>query len=160
MARQAVNNPVTRDFAGEFSTDEVAPRQPVAFEDPEDRELVIADGSNSATDYVDELAFMEEPVTIRIHRRAEKFPPAYEMAGVNGKIIWIPVEQPTTIKRCFVESLARAMSTSIEHISGESPGDDLTFNKIVPTNSALFAFSVLKDTPKGMDWFNKLLYQR
>lgn len=160
MARQAVNNPVTREFASEFSTTEVEPRQPVPFEDPDDRELVIADGSNSSTDYMDELAFMEEPVTIRIHRRAEKFPPSFEMAGVNGKIIWIPVEKPTTIKRCFVEALARAMSTSIEHICGESPGDDLTFNRIVPTNSALFAFSVLKDTPKGIDWFNNMLNQR
>jgi hypothetical protein len=156
----AKNNPVARQFAQQEVVNTELPKRaldPIA--DPDDREeILIADASSLAGDYAAQLAFMEEPVTILLHRGREKNAPTHEMVGVNGQIMWIPVDTPTRIPRKFVENLARAQPVNVNTRSGESQGDDLAFNLTERHLSSLVSFSVLEDkNPRGREWLTRVM---
>ncbi len=156
----AKNNPVARQFAQpEVHNTELPKRTLDAVEDPADREeILIADASSLAGDYAAELAFNEEPVTILLHRGREKNAPTHEMVGVNGQIMWVPVDTPTRIPRKFVEQLARAQPINVNTRSGESDGDDLVFNRVERSLSSLVSFSVLEDkNPRGREWLTRVM---
>ncbi len=157
----AKNNPVARQFVQpELNNTELPKRTLEALtDDPSaDRsEILIADAS-AAGDYAAELAFMEEKVTILLHRGREKNAPTAEMAGVNGVIKWLPVDTPIKIERKFVENLARAQPINVNTRSGESSGDDLTFNHVDRSLSSLVSFSVLDDpNPRGREWLTRVM---
>ena len=156
----AKNNPVARQFVQpELSNTELPKRTVEALDDLDsDRsEILIADAS-AVGDYAAELAFMEEKVTILLHRGREKNAPTAEMVGINGVIKWLPVDTPVTIERKFVESLARAQPMNVNTRSGESEGDDLTFNQVQRSLSSLVSFSVLQDSnPRGREWLTRVM---
>jgi len=157
----AKNNPVARQFVQpEVSNTDLPKRTLEALtDDPSaDRsEILIADAS-AAGDYAAELAFMEEKVTILLHRGREKNAPTAEMVGVNGVIKWLPVDTPIKIERKFVENLARAQPINVNTRSGESSGDDLTFNHVDRSLSSLVSFSVLDDpNPRGREWLTRVM---
>ena len=157
----AKNNPATRQYAQrEVSTTDMPKRTLDAIEDvtADREEILIADASALVSDYTAALAFNEEPVTILLHRGREKNAPTHEMVGVNGQIMWIPVDTPTRIARKFVESLARAQPMNVNTSSGESPGDDLVFNHVHRSLSSLASFSVLEDkNPLGREWLTRVM---
>lgn len=142
----------------ELSSDDLPIRE-VPELDTDDRsgDLILASADMLNKDYADELAFMEEYVEVYLNRGREKHSPLFEQFGVNGKIIWVQVETPTRIKRKYVEVMARSMPMDITTQSGESPGDELTFNKVQRHLSANFSFSILNDpNPKGPAWLAKV----
>lgn len=109
-------------------------------------------------DYMDELAFMREPVTIVLNRGREKFAPRFEQFGVNGRLVWVETGKPTTLPRCYIEVIARSQPIDIRTTSGEVAGDELTFNRVERTQSAAFSFSVIKDdNPKGAAWLSQII---
>ena len=157
----AKNNPVARQFVQPEVANTELPKRTLdtLTDDPDsDRgEILIADAS-AAGDYAADLAFMEERVTILLHRGREKNAPTAEMVGVNGVIKWIPVDTPVTIERKFVENLARAQPMNVNTRSGESDGDDLTFNRVERSLSSLVSFSVLEDkNPRGREWLTRVM---
>ena len=97
-------------------------------------------------------------MTILLHRGREKNAPTHEHVSVNGQTIWIPVDQPTRIARKFVEVLARAQPMNVSTDSGESPGDQITFNNVNRSLSSLCSFSVLEDkNPRGREWLTRVM---
>src|SRR3954469_25540460 len=84
-----------------------------------DGDVVIGEKIGNA-EYLDELAFMEEPVTIRIEPSNERNAPQVFPVWVNGKraevyqrgrweeIGWLPVATVLTVKRKVVEVIIRA----------------------------------------------------
>lgn len=145
----------------EYSNADMATRVLDPIEDPSDRvpEVVQADELELVSkDYAEELAFMEEPVTILLHRGREKFAPRFEQFGVNGKIIWIETNKPTRVARKYVEVMARAVQVDIRTQSGESQGDDLAYNHIDRSTHSSFTFNVIEDkNPKGPAWLAKII---
>lgn len=111
------------------------------------------------------LAFMEEPVTIRIERGQDKHSasaiPIWNNGIpcevlVNGKWIktagYIPVETTLTTKRKYVEQLLRAKVDTVETVVKEEPGEDPQ-NLFRRYTSALATFSIIKDAnPRGVEW--------
>lgn len=155
----ALNNPVARNYAGRELLSDDLPIRDVPALDTDDRsdDIIVASADMIAKDYADELAFMEEEVVIILNRGREKHAPLFEQVGVNGKIIWIKVDEPTRVRRKYLEVLARSMPMDITTVSGESAGDELTFNRVERHLSANFSFSVLRDpNPKGADWLAKV----
>ena len=156
---QAAHNPVVRqNTAREILSDDLPIRE-MAELDTDDRgsDVIVATADMLNKDYADELAFMEEVLTIYLNRGREKHSPLFEQFGVNGRIIWIEVEKPTLVKRKYVEVMARSMPVDITTMSGESPGDELTFNRVQRHQSANFSFSILNDpSPKGAAWLAKV----
>lgn len=146
----------------EYHSGDTSPRALPPVEDASDLEnqVLVADNTEGLTekDYLAELAFMNEEVEIILNRGREKHAPEFEQFGVNGRIIWVKAGVPTRIKRCYLEVMARSQPIDIRTHSGESPGDELTFNKVERTQSAGFSFSVLKDpNPKGPAWLAKVI---
>lgn len=105
----------------------------------------------------EEIMFMEELVKIRVEPLTEKNPRKIIDLYVNGKAEWVPVGRPWIMRRKFVEVLARSKPISVQ-TKHEQPEESLDpQNEVIRTASAQFPFSVLQDTPRGVEWLNKLM---
>lgn len=118
--------------------------------------------------YAEDLAFSNEPVTIRIEPSAEKNAATHIYCAVNGigcevflngqwvQMLYIPVGQTLTIKRKYLEVLARAKSDQVT-TKHDDVGAEFIDNRVVRVTSAVCAFSVLEDkNPKGAAWLTEL----
>lgn len=119
------------------------------------------------SEYADALAFNEEPVTIRIEPSTEKNAAKHHYLAVNGKgcevlingqwfeMLYIPVGQVLTIKRKYLEVLARAKSDQVT-TKHDDIGAEYIDNRVDRVTSAVCAFSVLKDTDRGAAWLSEI----
>lgn len=119
-------------------------------------------------DYLDELAFMEEPVTIRLEPSSDKNAAMAFPLWVNGKgaevfqrgrwdvIGYLPVGQVLITKRKYLEVIIRAkvdaVHTKILESDSERPN-----NAIQRFTSPVHSFSIIEDrNPKGAAWVQEL----
>lgn len=131
---------------------------PIADRDDAAGEAIVQTEAMPSKDYADELAFMEEPVTVVLHKGRDTWAPRYERFGVDGKPIWVEVGKPTVVKRKYVEVMARSQPMTVATASGEEDSDALTFNKIHRRLSANFSFSIVEDkNPRGHAWLAKVM---
>lgn len=126
----------------------------------------LANPANDAkSQFMQQLAFNEEPITILIEENTRSdFPETMVPVSVNGEgaeILldgkwvrsgWLPIGRELTTKRKYVEVLARSKSDSIRTVH-----DDATVerprNTIQRRTSANYPISILRDdNPKGRDW--------
>lgn len=143
-------------------------KAPITNQDQYDGDIILADKPMNK-EWNDELAFNEEPVTIRIEPSAEKHAAGAHPVWVNGKgaevfqngrwdeIGYLPVGRVLTIKRKYVAVLAGAkfdrINTEVIDPDGERPN-----NAIRRFTSSTVAFSVLEDVnPKGRAWLTELI---
>jgi len=132
-------------------------------------DVVLVDTSLANRDYYDELAFNEEPVTIRLQPSSDANAIARFMVMVNGKgaevfkndrwyeITWLPVGEVITIKRKYLEVIARTKIDSIRTPSMEALGEHPD-NRPTRNTTSVHSFSVLQDkNPRGADWLTDLL---
>lgn len=147
----------------EIHTPDMPVRQPPNIVLPDEGELdrvadrIIPVDTMPDVSYVDELAFMEERVTIRLHRTQEKNAPSFYDFYVNGRCEWVPVEQNYTLARKYVEVIARTQPYSVETKTG-SANDERPANEIVRHQSSKHPFSVIRDpNPRGADWLMKVM---
>lgn len=109
------------------------------------------------SDYAAELAFMEEPVKIRIEPLPEKFSPPAVDVYVNGQAVWIPVGREFVVKRKFVEALARSKPTDVSTAHEDATVDNPN-NRVIRTTRSKYPFSVIRDdNPRGYAWLTKLM---
>lgn len=123
----------------------------------------------SSKKYIEDLAFNEQPVTIRLERSSEKNSAQVALCMVQGKgaeILlngkWItagflPIGVIVTVKRKYVEVLARAkhntVETEIKDRHSERPS-----NLMHRFTSVKYPFSVISDkSPNGADWLTRLI---
>ncbi len=119
-------------------------------------------------DYFDELAFNEEPVTIRIEPSPEKNAAAHFPVWVNGKacevlmngqwveVGYLPVSTVLTVKRKYVEVIMRAkidtIQTDVIEVDGRDPR-----NVVKRFTSAVHSFSIIRDdNPLSAAWLTEL----
>lgn len=131
-------------------------------------EVVLVDAMHDKA-WTEELAFNEEPVTIRIEPSAEKHAASAHPVWVNGKgaevfqngqwqeIGYLPAGKVLTVKRKYVAVLACAkfdrITTEVVEVVNDNPN-----NKINRFTSAPVSFSVLEDkNPKGTAWLTELI---
>lgn len=173
-AKQAKNNPVNA-AARELHTGDMAVGQhaPIVLADdkPLEREQIILPlEKQMAGKYLADLAFAEEPVTIRIERSSEKFAPHSVDCWVNGvgaeilmKGRWIqtgylPVGHVVTTKRKYVEVLARSKHDSVQ--TEVKKHEESEENVIDRHTSQKTPFSVIRDeNPRGAEWLTRLLQE-
>lgn len=156
---QAKDNPVIPQFVQpELSNTELPTRSLDPIEDGEREQDILIAEADAAGEYAAQLAFNEEWLTILIHRAASENPPTAYSAGVNGQILWFPVDTPVRAKRKFVEVLARSQPMRVTTESGEDPSDQLTFNRTNRRLSSSVSFTVLEDkNPKGREWLARVM---
>lgn len=154
---QALHNPVMAPRAEKHSEDFAKRDIPIVdAAGTRETEIITSPEPNPQADYLAELKFMEEPVTIVLGRSSEKFAPQMHCFRVNGVARWIRVGIPTTIPRKYVEVIARAQPYSVETevIKHEAHEE----NKVIRTASGKYPFSVVRDdNPRGFDWLSKIL---
>ena len=104
----------------------------------------------------DEMAFMNEIVTVRVHpstdRNAHPLPDIY----VNGRVQRFPRGEEINVRRCFVEVLARArLTTHGNQKIQDANGDD---KYIYPAHTAeVYPFTVINDSQKGEAWLKSVM---
>lgn len=119
-------------------------------------------------DYLDELAFNEEPVTIRIEPSSDKNAALWHPIWINGKgcECWIagawreqtflPVGQEMIVKRKYVEVLLRSKNDTVHTEVIETPGQD-PVNRIRRFTSATVTFSIINDkNPLSSAWVTEI----
>ena len=110
-------------------------------------------------EYLDELQFMEEKVTIRIEPSADRYAPRFVDVAVNGRIEWLEVGKPIGVARKYIEVLARAKSDTFITIAPNT-NDENPVNLISRNTSQKYPFSVIKDpNPRGYQWLTTVLSQ-
>lgn len=164
MARTTPVNAPSR----ELHSDDLPITQPKAIDlsldvDPADRvaDIILSSDEMLNKDYLDELKFMEEPVTVVLHRGRERYSPNIHDFYVNGKPLWIPVDRPTTIPRKYLEVLARSQPFEVKTKvnKNEQDGEDAVVDNMAERyQSAKYPFSVVKDeNPRGHVWLAKVM---
>ena len=119
-------------------------------------EIVMAEPGVLSNDYADAIAFGEEFVTIRIERSSEPNAPQMLDFYVNGIAHWVPVGVPHTLRRKYVEVIARSQPYSVTADYTENSGQD-PVNRISRNATARYPFSVVKDTPRGHEWLAQVM---
>lgn len=175
----AINNPVKRQYnRKELHTDDMEiaqkPDIDLGFESQiiHGEELPTLDDmkSHAKQAHLDALAFMEEPVTIRIEENSKSdFPETHVPVAVNGveaevfqngrwvRIGWLPINVPLTTKRKYVEVLARSKPDNVR-----TQHDDATVerprNTVTRRTSSAYPLSIIKDdNPKGHEWLSRIM---
>lgn len=133
--------------------------------------LINVAGENALNDdYQRELAFMEEPVTIRIEENSRSdFPETHVPVQVNGRgaevmmngkwteLTWVPINMVVTMKRKFVEVLARSKSESIK-TQHDDANVERPRNLVQRRSSSNYPLSILRDdNPRGMEWLQRIM---
>jgi hypothetical protein len=120
--------------------------------------------------YAAKLAFMEEPVTIRLEENSKSdFPETHAPCAVNGRgaeifvngswisATWLPIGLDLTIKRKYVEVLARARTENIRTKHDEATVERPQ-NKVERRSTANYPMSVIEDrNPLGAAWLSRIL---
>lgn len=169
---QAKNSPVHAPARELHTADMAVGQQPAIVlrdDEPINHEQVILPVDRQpAGKYLADLAFAEEPVTIRIERTAEKNAPNSVDCWVNGvgaevfmngkwlQLGYLPVGHAVITKRKYVEVLARSKHDSIS--TNVRQHEDSEENLVERHTSQRAPFSVLKDAnPMGHQWLTRLL---
>ena len=128
-------------------------------EEIRDNEEIIVESNGLDMVYFDELAFMEEKITIRLEPSADRYSPRFVDVAVNGRIEWLEVGIPIKVARKYVEVLARAKSDTFITIAPNT-NDENPVNMISRNTSQKYPFSVIKDpNPRGYQWLTTVLSQ-
>lgn len=107
--------------------------------------------------HADMLKFMEEPVMVRVHPTAEVNPEPIFGIWNNGRSQYFIRGQTQTVRRKFVEGLARARNTVYrQEVFRDANGDTAIRN--IPSTALRYPFSVVRDdNPNGGAWLAKVL---
>lgn len=158
----------------ELHSDDIAvdQRAPVSADEAHDAgEIVLVDGKQMqmSRDYLDELKFMEEEVTIRLQPSIEKNAATTMPVWVNGRgaevkingrfvpMIYLPTGVTFTTKRKYVEPIIRAKIDRVETSHTEWNGDIKPDNRVASFTAPLHSYSIIGDTPKGHAWASEMM---
>lgn len=120
-------------------------------------------------DYLDTIAFFEEPVKILLHAASDENAATAFPVWVNGKpaemfqrnkwdeIGYLPVNKPIVVKRKVLSVIIGAKISQIktDHADSNS-GQEYIENRVKTFTKPLNAFSVLEDkNPRGQIWLTE-----
>lgn len=133
----------------------------MAFDDSDEPQLVEI-SSNSADAYrmkqkQEELAFLEEFIDVMIHEDSNKFAEPIVQVSVNGRNQFFERGKVQSVRRKFVECLARAKPVAHDNIEFTKQNGERDY--MYPSRASLkYPFSVIHDpNPKGRDWLKGIL---
>lgn len=120
--------------------------------------VIESDSANMNMDYAEMERFLHEPVTVMIHPSSVEGQLSHVPLVVQEDRVDVPRGKPVTIKRKFVEVLARARQ--IEYIQEV---EDMNPTNIIPPRprvSLSYPFDVIRDSEKGRTWYQTLFHTR
>ena len=141
---------------------------PIFDTDAYDGDTVLIDPGLAAKDYLDELKFMDEAVTIRLEPSTDKnasnafpvwingIPAQVFMGGAWREVGYLPVARELVVKRKVLEVILRAKTDSIrtEILDRDSERPN---NVIQRYTSPIHSLSILEDrNPRGAAWASEM----
>jgi hypothetical protein len=129
-------------------TSELSPREIIVQDKPVDMEKLA------------NLAFMEEMVTVHIHSTNNPTDEQTFELFNNGRREVFRRNEQKTVKRYFVDGLARAKPTTFtQHSKRDNAGEMQEYQQ--PHTGLKYPFSVIRDdNPKGADWLRWAMAQQ
>ena len=140
---------------------------PISGDGDRNPDIILVD-KIEPNEYLEALAFNEEPVTIRIEPGIEENAPLYHPAWVNGRgaevlinnrwvtFNFLPVGEVVTTKRKYLEVLLRSKRNSVITVVREEQGRD-PVNEVRRPTSATMAISIIEDrNPRASAWIAEL----
>jgi hypothetical protein len=101
-------------------------------------------------------AFMNEPVTIVVMSSGMENESDMVQVGVNGVTQFMLRDEPITVKRKYVERLARCKQTDFTQTLDDRLGEQM--NSLRRRHALRYPFSVIQDeNPKGGAWLKQIL---
>lgn len=104
------------------------------------------------------LAFMEEPVTVVVHESTNPTDEPMPCVWNDGKPQRFMRGQEMTVKRKYIEVLARQKKTTYTQRKEKDENGDDTYIQ-VPHTALLYPFAVVNDTQKGRDWLKSIMQE-
>lgn len=103
-------------------------------------------------------AFMQELVTIVVHKTTDKNDEPWVPVGCNGEHVWLPRGTYIEIPRKFLESLMRT-TRSYKSVENADPRADEGYTQ-QHDDTLRFRFDMVEDgNPKGRAWMRRVMYQ-
>lgn len=106
-------------------------------------------------DKAEELAFMEEPVTIFLHEGAHENDVPVVQVGVNGTMVHLQRGREHTIKRKYLLNLLTSLPTSYKTIEGPAADGSRAVHLRSHTANK-YPLAILNDTRRGMEWAKRI----
>ena len=119
------------------------------------REIEVIDSFND--EKMKELAFMEELVTIRVHDTTDESQVPVPAVWNDGRAQYFIRGEEQTVKRKYVERLARAKITRFsQRKEYDDDGNEIYVQ--VPHTALIYPFEVIKDdNPRGAQWLRDIV---
>lgn len=106
---------------------------------------------------VREEAFFNEMVTILVHSTTDDNAPPHVLLTVNNRTQPVARGTPTTVRRMFVEVLARCTETRYSQPNRDLANPEAG-NGLLGRTALAYPFDVLEDkNPIGREWLRKIL---
>ena len=102
-----------------------------------------------------EEAFLNELVTVRVHESTNENDPPHFILSVNGTNMPVFRGYETTMKRKYVEVLARMRETKFSQPPRDMMNPEAG-NVLIPRTADVYPFEVIKDTQAGREWLRKI----
>jgi hypothetical protein len=162
MARQQLHT-------SDVETEQLPPIFDDGSDDERLPEVILVDERMAKKEYLADLAFNEEPVTILIQPGAEENAPNYHLCSVNGKgaevlldrkwieFKYLPVGQEVTTKRKYLEVLLRSKRNTVIAGYQLQDGKDPVNTTMRPTSAAMAVTIVEDRSPRGRAWASEML---
>lgn len=122
---------------------------------PEAAQVEPVTGDRALKQLVEEDTFMEEPVEIMIHQGYGDSDPDHVVLNCNGTNMVVFRGVATTVKRKYVEILARMSET---RYSQRRHPINLDQSDLIPRTGLVYPFDVVTDeNPKGRAWLRAII---
>lgn len=113
-------------------------------------------GAEALGDKAAQLAFMEEPVVVMVHTTTDPQEPSIIELFNDGRRQNFVRGMEQTVKRKFVEVLARCRTDSYGSEEGRD-NDNNPVNRYPKRTGLRYPFSVIHDSPRGTQWLKDIL---
>lgn len=122
----------------------------------EDTGIELVRGDKDLNQLLSEESFFNEPVTIQVATTTDENQVPYVHVNVNGTNCVIPRGVPVTVKRKYVEVLARMKETRYtQSVPNPSEPDRIVMNS---RSGQVHNFEVIRDDNKlGGEWLRRVL---
>jgi len=115
-----------------------------------------AKGGPRGQKWLDDMAFANEMVVVMVHETTDKTANPFPEVWVNGRVQRFVRGEEQTVRRCYVEKLARLKLTTFDNLKTKDVDGEDVYR--YPTHTGLvFPFAVISDSDKGKVWLKGIL---
>ena len=161
MSRERVA-PVLR--SGAISSEDLPGPADQVIALPSDGEARLEGGEIETVDgprpkeFLEELAFNEELVTVRLPEDPSRYAEPTVSTWVNGRHQLFVRGKDQTVKRKFVEALLRAKPSTYGNEEYTDPASGVRMYRYPKHTASKYPVMIVRDdSPRGRDWFRKLV---